>query len=461
MRPGDKGLRHLIGLLMLVLPVACAPQARRDVPALQDGPTAARVCRVGPDDGPPVAGGTAGDARTVRQAERGIGGTGLSSDATLQAERGIGGTGIVAVITGFASVCLGGREVMLDDDTVVSMDGAAASTPALRAGQLAIVEATGAGTELRARRVQVRHEVSGPVEGLDAGNMLRVAGQQVAVTADTLGERSPAAGWWVRVSGLRRPDGSVLATRVDRMEPGPVTVHGPLRQVGRTLRIGTLTLRPETAAIPGHAVIASGRYIDGVLHADTLAPDLLVTDPAAYFRPDTRHVLFETYVTGLGGTLEFGAGTRVAASPGLGIGWPQRAIVQLDRHEDGSLRATRLHESGAGSGDGKNPAVSAGDNHRPRSQRGQAAPGNHPGRPSDAAVARFEPAPVPNRMPSLDGSSGSLGERQGRQGTLPGERQGERAASGPGFGSFAADPLVGAPGSPGAASGGRMRSNLP
>ena len=154
-------------------------------------------------------------APPVQQADRGIGGTGAPMQV---ADRGIGGTGIIAVITGFASVCLAGQEVALAPDVPVSIGDQPASVDALRAGQVAVVDAAGTAPSLQARRIAIRYEVSGPVDSVN-GDQLVVAGQTVAVSSTTWGAR-PARGDWVSVSGLRRPDGVIMATRIDRAEPG-------------------------------------------------------------------------------------------------------------------------------------------------------------------------------------------------------------------------------------------------
>lgn len=58
---------------------------------------------------------------TGQQAHDGIGGTGISADSGIggtgqQAQEGIGGTGIIGVITGFASVCVNGLEILYDTE---------------------------------------------------------------------------------------------------------------------------------------------------------------------------------------------------------------------------------------------------------------------------------------------------------------------------------------------------------
>jgi hypothetical protein len=458
-------LRRGAALLSLALQASCALPPP-DRPAPQGEVVVAGACRVGPDGGPPRAdrgiGGTGAPAQAVQQAERGIGGTGVRpgttldgdrgiggtgapSQAVLQADRGIGGTGIVAVITGFASVCLGGREVALDAGVPVLVDAADSVPAALRAGQVAIVEAAGAGGELRAVRIRVRHEVSGPVEAVEAGGMLRVAGQRVAITAETLGERAPTVGQWVAVSGLHRPDEVILATRVDPRVPGPVTVHGLLLQAGIALRIGTLEVRPREPVLSGQYVTASGRYADGVLYAEGIVPDLLVTNPTAYFGPGVDMFLFEAFTAESAGRLRLGPGLEVTAQSGLGRAAPGRAIVELERSEGGSLRATSLRQSGPASDGPGGGRAGPGFGGRLGPGDGVAGPGGHLGGPSAPTAA-----PVPNRMPGLDGPG--TGTRDGWSNGRFGERGAPGVDRGPpsfGPGSSGAGPF-----GPGGFSGG-------
>ena len=253
--PADRP-RHLIrvrALPLIALLASCTPAAP-DLPAPSGAgaPDTAGVCRLGPDGGPPPPAlevrttdrGIGGTGAAVRQADRGIGGTGAAGPQV--ADRGIGGTGIVAVITGFASICLADQEVALDPGVPVLIGDHPATAEALRAGQVAVVDAAGTGPSLHARTVAVRYEVSGPVEAADGAN-LRVAGQQVAMSAGTLGDR-PAPGEWVAVSGLRRLDGVIEATRLDRRPPGEVIVHGRLLRADGLWRIGALPVGPAPGA---------------------------------------------------------------------------------------------------------------------------------------------------------------------------------------------------------------------
>jgi hypothetical protein len=364
-----------LGAIALAALLACCARPAPPPPAATVAPP--QTCQVGPDGGPMLA-------------ERGIGGTG----GPALADRGIGGTGgpagIVGVITGFASVCLAGQEIALPQDVAVTTDSAPASAASLRAGQVAAVQTDAA---LRARRITLRYEVSGPVENL-AGDRLVVAGQDVLLGPDTWGI-TPRPGQWVTVSGLRRADGVIVATRVDPREPGAVLVHGTLRRDAGQLRIGNLIIHPAPGleGLIGTEVTASGVLNSGVLVLDSVVPDLLAMDPAAYFGPAVGVFYLEGFVLVEGGRVGFGHGFS-ALAPGLRTAPGGRAVLRLERGAQG-LRAT------------------------------QATP--FAGLNRFSPVRRFEPAPVPNR------STFGPAERGARSG--PGFRPGGRAPSRPGFGS--------------------------
>jgi hypothetical protein len=358
-------------------------------------------CRAGPDGEP--------NAPALDQvADRGIGGTGIRAAPELEADRGIGGTGIVGVVTGFASICLSGREVAFANDVPVVMDGAPASSATLRAGQLTAVEAAGTANALRARRIVIRHEVSGPVEEVGADGLLRVAGQRVIVSARTWGAVPVKVGDWLAVSGLRALGGEIDATRIDRRAPGEVLVHGVLLREGGALRIGALEVRPVTGVTsrvvvtPGAIVTAVGRYSDGVLVADTLDPDLLLIDPVGYFGPGVNSFVFEGYASLAGGRLRIGPSLAFRAPNGIDGFAPSRAVAEFRRGDDGTLAVTSLRQGGAVPG-------GAHDLMAPRQSE------------------RFEPAPTPDHR--FDGRGGSRGNQTGRDLRRSGQA-GQRSGSG-------------------------------
>ncbi len=384
------------GLAAALLLAGCG---RDRAPTAQSVASAApSVCRVGPEGGP------VGDI----VADKGIGGTG----APALADKGISGTGIVAVITGFASICLAGQEVALPAGAPIDLDGAPGRADALRAGQVAVVQADAAVAGLSARRVSIRFEVSGPVEAVE-GDRLRVAGQAVRLTAATLGSR-PTAGDWVAVSGIRQADGTVEATRMQPRAPGPAVLHGVLQHDGDGYRVGTLPLSgpaDRLAALAGQSVRASGPILLGRMEVEALEPDLLASDPARFFGPAVGVVLIEGFGEIGGGRLRIGGAAFPAGD--LGAAPARRGVFRLERAGAG-LRAV------AGLGG------------------------------ATASGREFTPAPLPA------GRGGRVGDPAGRPQTAPmrgsrgpsGEVGGLPGGAGGGFGGFGSGG-VGSGGPPG------------
>lgn len=327
------------GFALLLILACTACQFGHNVSAPPPAPPLAlaatpNVCHVGPNDGPVLA-------------ERGIGGTGMPvfnaaapamgtpSASPTGRNQGIGGTGapplgpkavagntgIVGEITGFASVCLNGVEVAYNPTTAINIDGQAAPSTALRAGQIAAVTAgpdTAAKEGLLANIVSVRHEVSGPVSALSA-DRLTAAGQIVILRPDTRGMRNIALGDWIAVSGFRDRAGAIVATRIDPQTPGIVTVHGSIVKRKDGFWIGELKLHIPLISRPlrdGEAVTATGTLFGTELDVTSISPDLLYSDPQAYFGPSVKRLLIQSYIYTVGGPIYVAVGTSIFLAEG-------------------------------------------------------------------------------------------------------------------------------------------------
>jgi hypothetical protein len=224
-----------------------------------------------------------------------------------------------------------------------------------------------------------------------------VAGQPVAISASTpFDANNYHVGDWVDVSGLRDPRGQIVATRLDRREPGPVTVRGTLEKEGDRYRVGDLTvaLPPQTLVEAGLPVEVQGSYQGETLALTRLEPDLFATDPVALFTPTVNRFFIETYARYVEGEVIARtalAGGRIGAGQAAGI-------LELNRRSDGSLAVSRSLElpylfggqvggfiprgpvpangsSGAATGPGPMRATP------PLNMPGQAGPGFTPGGP--------------------------------------------------------------------------------
>lgn len=278
-------LRVLVIALSLVLACASAHAAPLVAARCADGgssePTG--IGGTGAHPGDSGIGGTGrgggdddGIGGTGRSGDDGIGGTGRGGD-----DDGIGGTGIhaedatgvVGTITGFGSICVGGLELHYDATTPLRIDGQVGDVTRLAVGQVVEVVASGSGAELRAREIAVQHLVVGPVTGADAERgVLAVAGQTVELAGGDVAAHP--IGSVVRVSGMRRADGVVVASRVTSGSADErVRITGPLAVADGRLTVGGTPLATVGQAARlqvGEEVRVVGTWRDGAVRADSV-----------------------------------------------------------------------------------------------------------------------------------------------------------------------------------------------
>jgi hypothetical protein len=263
-------------------------------PVTVEGP-AAEGGITGTGHGPTVEGGIGGTGHAPR--EGGIGGTGI-----LPAD-----TGIVGTVTGFGSICVQGIEIHCEADTVIEVDGRSATADDLAVGQVVEVVAAGFGDEVTAHRIVVRHELSGPVTDVDAAaNRLFVLGQPVALseTTRTLAEgeevaaeaRAFAPGSFVDVSGMRRADGTLVASRISVVpERVAVNVSGSVqRRLDGSLAVGGTPIRAGDDAVDFDA----GAYVRvrGSWNGKSVAVADSTVIPALPFEGRVRRLELEGYL---------------------------------------------------------------------------------------------------------------------------------------------------------------------
>jgi hypothetical protein len=196
----------------------------------------------------PGLGGTGAPASSAAANPGGIGGTGQVAQrpglgGTGQvAEGGLGGTGIVGVVTGFGSICVNGVKVEFDGGTPVQRDGRPSSLNELAVGQVVALRAQGSGERFQAERIAVLDAVVGPLGMLDRSTgRLEVMGQRVtALEVQDL--EGVGVGDWVRVSGQRRADGEIRASRVQAVPPGEALLVGTASRAPDGWRIGDARL---------------------------------------------------------------------------------------------------------------------------------------------------------------------------------------------------------------------------
>jgi hypothetical protein len=205
------------------------------------------------------------------EGEDGIGGTGLGGE-----EDGIGGTGIFGTITGFGSLCVNGLRIHYDEEVGVAVDGVSATPQALAVGQVVWVEASSRDGRIWAEAISVESAVVGPVTVVDHEQRhVDIYERGVEIPTDAIvfsvagGHAAIALGDFVAVSGLRRPDGQIVASRIDRADPAlgeklaTLRVENLLRRSPRIRRLsveGYIRERDDLARfrVDGIEVDASG-----------------------------------------------------------------------------------------------------------------------------------------------------------------------------------------------------------
>lgn len=336
-------------------PAPAIPAPAKSAPATSAPATSApadpdRIGKVGPGGTPPadLLPAAASPAAIPPIADRGIGGTGApgSTSAALQiADRGIGGTGIVGVVTGFGSIFVNGIEVEYDATAAVDSDGSPSSVSALRAGQLVAIQADGPANAPHAKAIAIRSMAAGRIEALELGSgTLTIAGQAVTVPDGTWGGNHFGLGDWVKVSGLRREDGTIVASRLDPAPAGTLQARGQVVRDGDQARVGSLVLTGQAAASvkDGQFVVVSGTYAAGQGHISNVAADPLWPSPAAYFGPATDHIVVQAFVRVAKGSVSMNGLKVRSADTVSGHAQAGIAVVSLQRQPDGSYTAVDL-----------------------------------------------------------------------------------------------------------------------
>lgn len=253
------------------------------------------------------------DIKVAQAPPPGIGGTGkqpgIGGTGQVAGAPGIGGTGIIGTVTGFGSILVNGYRVIYSPDQPVQFKDRTLRPDVLRVGQVVEVEADGRAAQLRARRISVRHEVAGPIQRIDRNRgTVTVLGQRVQVPPGVIfssqGDRplsigGLSAGDHIDVSGLRRADGVIAASRVTKRGPnapavlrGRVTSSDPQGFSVNGIRVDApLASRPASLA-SGRQVHVIGPALRGRLRAHRINVDSIRP-----FDGKVKRLSVEGYVT--------------------------------------------------------------------------------------------------------------------------------------------------------------------
>jgi len=340
--------------------------------------------------------------------DRGIGGTGVVSDDP-DGDRGIGGTGMMGRIRGFGSIIVNGEHVNYASDVPVRIDGQPRAVSDLKIGQVVRVVAENRNGVLATRQIDVTSEVVGPIETTGRAT-LTVLGQTVSTQA--LG----TSGQWQRgervaVFGLRRPDGTIVASLIERRDGGPERIAGQvIRARNGSLGIGTLKLTGVNPGLAGTRAVLEGSYANGTLQVTRAARerDLLGAN--------VRRFSIEAYVERTRNGLRLGSGLEVAGRPSsnLPVGSYAPAVVTVVADRRGRLGIEGVSLEGQPTSSRGTPQGVESENSRntPADARGRgpAQRDTHPG----SGSSRRDSSPGDAR--GRDGHGGSSGNRSGGSG---------------------------------------------
>ncbi len=346
-------------------------------------------------------------AQQVRggRGDQGIGGTGRPS---VGQDQGIGGTVIVGVIQRFGSIYVNGERISYAPDVPVRIDGEPVSAKALRIGHvtrvLALRQANGT---LTTRGIDAVSEVIGPIETVRTGEMV-VLGQKV-IWAGRESWRRP--GTSVAVFGLRRTDGVIVASLVEKRRDTATRVAGLLERDRDGLRVGGLRLQGMDAALIGRRVQIEGHAAQGVMQVTRAKPDDFSDLSGA------NRLLIEAYVRRVGSGLQLGSGyvAHDASRFQPTTGGDMRAVVSAVFDASRGLQVESIQSVGKFPGasmegpgaPGRGPGSPAGaPQHGPG---GAGAPGGGPNSPGGGPNAPGGPGPGGMNEPGGPGGFGPPG----------------------------------------------------
>ncbi len=308
-----------------------SPLSRRHLLALLAGGL------VLPETVPRLQAQTAGD--------RGIGGTGAAPSTEASGDRGIGGTGFVGTIRRFGSIIVNDVRIAYPPRVPVTIDGRAASSRDLRLGQVVRVAAKPGTTGPVTSRIAVVHEVVGRIREIADGTM-NVLNQRVDVSG-----LEPAPWWrpgaYVAVSGLRRPDGIIVASLVEPAKARRDRVTGTVEADDEGLWIDGLKLAGADPAWAGQRLVVTGRPTAAGFVVAHMAAEALPLEPGV-----TRLSL-EAFLRREGAILRFGSGLAFADATGavsISDQATARAVVEFMVDAQGGLSLTAIRVEGGGNG---------------------------------------------------------------------------------------------------------------
>ena len=228
-------------------------------------------------------GGIGGTGKPLKKNGSGIGGTGAVAH-----KEGIGGTGqpaqqtgvVVGTITGFGSICVNGIEIHYSSSTPLHRDGQPINPDnALAIGQVVAVGVSGFGKEVTAKEMHIIYAAMGPVSSVNIeSGEIELLGQKIHLPFDTpsrAGINKIQVGDYIEVSGLRHPDGRIIASHIsETVASSKVSVRGAISSISNnSFHIEGIKVN---SPVPTGLAIGAKVEVSGRLGGANLVPDSIM-----------------------------------------------------------------------------------------------------------------------------------------------------------------------------------------
>ncbi|KWV56837.1 hypothetical protein AS026_31960 [Rhizobium altiplani] len=237
-------------------------------------------------------------AEKPRPHDHGIGGTGQS--IVGGDDHGIGGTGIVGTIQGFGSIIVNGRRIPYARNVPVFIDGRRVDPNEMRVGHVVRVLLGGQ----NAQAIHITSEVVGPVSAINKRQMTVLAQRIDLSEAQPLPRLKP--GQVVAVFGIRKPDGTIVASRVEKRNrfASPI-LRGVAERKNGQVRIAGLPIGRPSRHLIGRRVVVGFSVIGGQWRPERVNAEEVVPGLTA------GSVNVETFIERNGSGLRAGLGINV------------------------------------------------------------------------------------------------------------------------------------------------------
>lgn len=179
----------------------------------------------------------------------------LAGSSSVPKDQGIGGTGYIGTIIDFGSIIINGREIDLDAQTRVRIDGATGDISDLKKGHVIAARSDDVDGIEKAVTIDVIKIAIGRLDHFDPSTGLGVILGQVIDFNSRLDSETLTRGNWYAVSGLRAENNVVIASLIEPSPQGVFLVRGTAVQIQNALA----DLKVKNRQIPkGDTLVLSG-----------------------------------------------------------------------------------------------------------------------------------------------------------------------------------------------------------